>query len=216
VWHPSLVHVEGRYLPQLFFGLISLILLFNIYVIAQKRELNSTRKALVQELIFNERLEGLSLVDPLTQLFNRRALEQMLSKEVVRANRLGSPLSLLMVDLDDFKSINTRFGHPVGDKFLVEAANLLRATFRGSDMVFRYGGDEFLVVMPETTEEQANRALVRLCEELQRWNLDNKMKCELSLSWGVASHATGSTITDILQTASRRMFMKKHKMVPIF
>jgi len=216
VWKPEFIHIEGRYLPQLFFGLISLVVLFNVYIISQKRELHSTRKALVQELIFNERLEGLSLIDPLTQLFNRRALDQMLAKEVVRANRLGSALSLLMIDLDDFKSINTRFGHAVGDQFLTEAAQLLRATFRGSDMVFRYGGDEFLVVMPETTEEQADRAIQRLSEDLERWNLDNKLKSDLSLSWGVASHVAGTSITEILQTASRKMFMKKHKMVPIF
>jgi diguanylate cyclase (GGDEF)-like protein len=167
VWKPALAHVEVRYLPQLFFGLISLVILFNVYIIGQKRELHATRKALVQELIFNERLEGLSLIDPLTQLFNRRALDQMLSKEVVRANRLGSSLTILMIDLDDFKSINTRFGHQVGDTFLGEAAQLLRTTFRGSDMVFRYGGDEFLVVMPETTEEQAENALRRLSNELE-------------------------------------------------
>ena len=216
VWRPVLIHVESRYLPQLFFGLISLTLLFNIYVIAQKRELNSTRKALIQELIFNERLQGLSLIDPLTQLLNRRALEQMLSKEVTRANRMGSSLTLLMIDLDDFKSVNTRFGHLVGDRLLTEAANLLRMTFRGSDLVFRYGGDEFLVVMPETTEEQADRAVERLAAELQRWNLEKKLQCDLSMSWGVAAHVSGATITDMLQRANRKMFMRKHKMVPVF
>lgn len=215
-WKTEMMHAEGRYLPQMFFGLISLVLLFNIYIISQKRELHSTRKALVQQLIFNERLEGLSMVDPLTQLFNRRALDQMLSKEVVRANRLGSPLTLMMIDLDDFKSINTRFGHQVGDKFLTEAAKLLRNTFRGSDMVFRYGGDEFLVVMPETTEEQAECALTRLSQELERWNLESHTECELSLSWGSAAHVTGASITEILQAANRKMFLKKNKLTPVF
>jgi diguanylate cyclase (GGDEF)-like protein len=216
VWKTDVVHLQVRYVPQLFFGLISLIVLFNVYVISQRRELNTTRKALVHELIFNERLQGLSLVDPLTQLFNRRALDQLLSKEIVRANRLGSSLTLLMIDLDGFKSINERFGLTVGDEFLMETAQLLKTTFRGSDTVARYGGDEFLVIMPETSEEQADRAIQRLCQEVERWNLENKKSCELSLSWGVASHRIGTSVNDILQNASRNLFMKKNKMVPVF
>ena len=215
-WLPERVHVQVEYLPQLFFGLISLIVLFNVYIISQKRELNATRKALVQELIFNERLEGLTLIDPLTQLFNRRALDQMLAKEIVRANRLGSNLTVLMIDVDRFKSINERFGPAVGDQYLNATAQLLKATFRGSDMIFRYGGDEFLVVMPETTEDQADRAVRRHSDELERWNLENKMKCELSISWGLASHVVGTSITDTLQSVSRKLFMKKHKMIPVF
>ena len=215
-WEPQLLRTETRYLPQLFFGLISLVVLFNVYIIGQKRELNATRKALVEQLIFNERLKGLSMMDPLTQLFNRRALDQMLCKEVVRANRLGSPLTLLMIDLDDFKSINTRFGHQIGDKYLIEVAKLLRRTFRGSDMVFRYGGDEFLVLMPDTTEEQSEYAIKRLLQELERWNLESEMECEIGLSWGAASHVSGANMNEFLQSANRKMFLKKHKLVPVF
>ena len=81
VWSQRVMHVEHSYLPQLFFGLISLILLFNIYLLAQKRTLNSTRVALIRELVLNERLESLSLIDPLTQLLNRRALNELISRE---------------------------------------------------------------------------------------------------------------------------------------
>ncbi|HYL15971.1 MAG TPA: GGDEF domain-containing protein [Terriglobales bacterium] len=214
-WRPAF-HAEVRYLPQLFFGLISLVLLFNIYIIAQKRELNATRRALVQELIFNERLQGLSLIDPLTQLLNRRAMEQMLDKEVARANRVGNALTLLMIDLDNFKSINTRNGHPGGDKFLAEAARLLKNTFRRSDMVFRYGGDEFLVLMPDTTEQQAERAVARLLAEVDRWNTENRSEDELALSCGTASYVTGARVSDVLAMANRRMLLKKNKLIPVF
>jgi diguanylate cyclase (GGDEF)-like protein len=216
VWKPTLFHAESRYLPQLFFGLISLVLLFNIYIIAQKRDLNATRRALVQELIFNERLQGLSLLDPLTQLLSRRALDQMLDKEVARANRRGSALTVLMLDVDNFKFINTQVGQSGGDRLLSEAARLLKNTFRGSDMVFRYGGDEFLVVMPDTTEQQAERALARLLTEVDRRNAENRSPDELALSCGLASYVTGARMADVLATASRRMLMKKNKLVPVF
>jgi diguanylate cyclase (GGDEF)-like protein len=216
MWHAPIVHTDTRYLPQLFFGMISLVVLFNVYVVSQKRELNNTRKALVQELLFNERLENLSLVDPLTQLLNRRALDQMLGKEVTRANRYGTPLTVVMVDVNDFKDINSRFGQKFADEVLVSAAKLLRGTFRGSDMIFRYAGDDFLVVMPETTETQAECAVKRLSQELERWNLENDGPTELSMSWGIGAHIVGSTISDLLQGANRKMFMKKHNLVPVF
>ena len=216
VWKVQLLRTDARYFPQLFFGLISLVLLFNIYIVAQKRELNTTRKALIRELVFNERLENLSLVDPLTQLYNHRALDQMLGKEVTRANRQGTPLSIVLLDLDHFKATNENLGTRVGDELLVMASKLLRATFRGSDSVFRYGGDEFIVVMPETTETQAEQALKRLSAAVERWNAESRPQRDLSLSWGLGAHVIGSSSTDLLQTANRKMFLKKHNLVPVF
>jgi predicted signal transduction protein with EAL and GGDEF domain len=104
------MRVQESYLPQLFFGLISLVLLFNIYLLGQKINLNSTRRALIRELVLNERLESLSLVDPLTQLLNRRAMNELIPREVARANRLGSSLSFMIIDINDFRKINDKHG----------------------------------------------------------------------------------------------------------
>src|SRR5919197_395042 len=149
-------------------------------------------------------------------VLGRRALDQMLDKEVARSNHTGSALTVLMLDIDNFTSINTRVGQSAGDRLLSEAARLLKNTFRGSDMVFRYGGDEFLVVMPDTTEQQAERAVARLLTEVDRWNAENRSPEELALSCGLASYVTGARIADVLATVSRRMLMKKNKLVPVF
>src|SRR6266567_3643949 len=149
VWAQRVIRVEQAYLPQLFFGLISLVLLFNIYLLTQKRTLNSTRHALIRELVLNERLESLSLIDPLTQLLNRRALNELVPREVARANRLGNSLTFMAIDLNGFDGITAKFGALEGDRILMDFAKILNTVFRGADLAFRQGGDQFLVMLPD-------------------------------------------------------------------
>jgi diguanylate cyclase (GGDEF)-like protein len=216
VWSQRVVHLEHFYLPQLFFGLISLILLFNIYLLTQKRNLNSTRLALIRELVLNERLESLSLIDPLTQLLNRRALNELVPREVARANRLGNGLTFMALDLNGFSNISSKYGALEGDKVLVDFAKILRTVFRGADLAFRKGGDEFLIMMPDTTEEQANYPVQRILREVDQWNLASKKDYELSFSWALAPYVTGSDAEDVLRTVDRKMYSKKHNLVPVF
>lgn len=216
VWAQHIIRVESAYLPQLFFGLISLILLFNIYLIGQKVTLNHTRRALISELVLNERLESLSLVDPLTQLLNRRAMNELIPREVSRANRLGSHLTFMTMDLCDFKDINSKFGSSEGNFLLTEFGKLLRRTFRGGDIIFRQGGDEFLVVMPDTDEEEAQPPMQRLLREVEHWNLTNHKRYELSFDWGMAPYATGSDFADVLRAVDRQIYRKKHNLIPVF
>ena len=204
------LHTESRMLPQLFFGLTTLIILFNTYILLQKRELSTTRRRLVEELIFNERMEAVSLVDPVTQLFNRRAMEQMLAHEVARTNRLGVPLSLLILDISDFEAISDRLGTQESERFIYETAQLVKNTFRGADMVFRYKETQFLVVMPDTTEEQVEFALRRLAGETDRHNSEPGCNTELVFNCGVAQFAQGSRITDTLLNAERKVFLRKN------
>ena len=216
VWSQLFVHIDRFYLPQLFFGLISLVLLFNIYLLSQKRTLNSTRLALIRELVLNERLESLSLIDPLTQLLNRRALNELLPREVARANRLGSSLTFMAIDLNGFSAISSKFGALEGDKVLIEFARILKTVFRGADLAFRQGGDEFLIMMPDTTEEQADSPVQRILREVDQWNLANKKDFELSFSWALAPYVTGSDAEDVLRAVDRKMYSKKHNLVPVF
>jgi len=216
LWAQRVVHIESAYLPQLFFGLISLILLFNIYLIGQKLALNSTRRALISELVLNERLESLSLIDPLTQLLNRRAMNELIPREVTRANRLGGHLTFMTMDLNGFREINSKFGALEGNLVLTEFAKMLKVTFRGGDLIFRSGGDEFLVVMPETQEEEAQAPIQRLQRSVGDWNLTNGKRYELGFSWGMAPYVTGSDFADVLRAVDRKMYQKKHNLVPVF
>ena len=216
VWAQHVVHLDMAYLPQLFYGLISLVLLFNIYFLAQKLALNNTRRALISELVLNERLESLSLVDPLTQLLNRRALNELLPREIARANRLNSPLTFMAMDLNNFRSINSKFGSVEGNLLLREFANLVTNTFRGGDLIFRHGGDEFLVVMPDTSETETDAPLQRLQRSVEHWNANNGKTYELSFSWGVSAFVTGTELADVLRSVDRKMYQKKHNLVPVF
>src|SRR5438067_7230616 len=178
-----IVRIEQSYLPQLFFGLICLIVLFNIYLLSQRITLNSTRKALISELVLNERLESLSLIDPLTQLFNRRALNELISHQLARTNRSGEPLTFVMMDLNNFREINSKLGSMEGNRVLTEFARLLKRVFRGGDLLFRQGGDEFLAVMPDTTEQQADNPLQRLLNCVDQWNAENGKHFQLAFTW---------------------------------
>src|ERR1041385_8444057 len=125
-WTQRMIRMEQSYLPQLGFGLVSLVLLFNVYILGQRATLNSTRKALISELVLNERLESLSLIDPLTQLFNRRALDELISHQLARTNRSGDPLTFLILDLKGFRALNAKMGSMEGNRVLVEFAKLLK------------------------------------------------------------------------------------------
>jgi diguanylate cyclase (GGDEF)-like protein len=108
------------------------------------------------------RIEELAELDELTGSFNRRCIMRMLEEEIGRAQRAGSPCSIALIDLDWFKRINDAYGHPIGDEVLRTFAITVFANIRGIDRFGRYGGEEFLLVLPDTTEESAARMLDRL------------------------------------------------------
>lgn len=114
----------------------------------------------------NRELQALSLTDALTGLANRRRLDQMLDQEWRRSGRSEHALSLILVDVDHFKAVNDRFGHAVGDSVLVEFADLLRRGVRGTDLAGRWGGEEFMVICPDTLLQGAQALAQKLCDAI--------------------------------------------------
>lgn len=146
----------------------------------QVRELRGEKKKI--KLLFEE-AERKATHDSLTNLYNRRGLQEILKRETKRAERHNYPIGFLMVDVNDFKGINDVFGHQTGDKALQAVAELLERSVRGSDVVVRYGGDEFLVVCPETKDLASVKNRILL--SLKDWDKGNSFLLSLPLSLAI-------------------------------
>src|SRR6266567_595857 len=131
-------------LSEVVFGLIALVFLFNFYTIYQQILIKRLRRQLAENQGHSDLLRNLAMIDPLTGLYNRRFAEQRLAAEVARSERKGHPLTILTLDLNNFKQINDTFGHPAGDQVLQEFAARLNKVIRGADLAVRLGGTNFL------------------------------------------------------------------------
>jgi len=202
-------NVAGRHnLPQLAVGLITLLVLLNAYTLHQKIRLQRVRKDLFDQL---QKLQSISQMDPLTSAFNRRAMDEILRREVSRAQRTDARVCIMVVDVDDFKKFNTRFGHVVGDRVLVDVARILKKNFRASDSVIRYGGDEFVVILSDTSISRAKIAEDRLHRLVAKWNYDNRNRgYQIALSSGLAQYEPGQSADELIHAADQAMFAHKH------
>jgi diguanylate cyclase (GGDEF)-like protein len=133
--------------------------------------------------------EKLSQTDDLTKLHNARFLRQYLTAEVKRARRYASTVTALFFDLDDFKEINDRYGHLVGSHVLMEMATVILTGVRDTDVVARYGGDEFVVILPETNLDMAVRVAERMREKIaeQIFTGGRNLRLRLTASFGISS-----------------------------
>lgn len=153
----------------------------------------------------------LSLTDELTDLPNRRAFLRRLEDEVARVQRYGYPLSLALIDMDSFKSINDRYGHGAGDEVLRNFAANMLSVFRHHDMVARYGGEEFAVLLPNTDRNGALRALekVRKRTAESTYRFDGKTMAMPTFSAGISLYKPGETPSSLIERADKALYQAK-------
>lgn len=152
-----------------------------------------------------------SLKDELTRLYNRRALEEFAPKEAARAQRYNHALSIVLVDIDNFKLINDIYGHQTGDHVLRTIGRILRIETRKNDYSFRYGGEEFLILLPETDHTQAQIVAEKLRRVIERTTLlpSNREVC--TASFGVSEYAEGENWEDSIKRADKALYKAKRR-----
>jgi len=198
--------VAGAGVFQTVMGLVVLIFLFVGYLTYEKLLINRLRLELAEGQFQSSLWHNLALTDPLTGLFNRRFAERQLAMEISRAHRRGYPLTLVALDLNNFKQTNDRFGHPAGDLVLKAFANRLLAAVREGDVAVRLGGDEFLLLLAECPDSY----LPAILNRLERIEVEvGERRIPVNFSAGSTEYRPGDTPQDLLQRADQALYQNK-------
>jgi len=183
----------------------------NIELETKNKELERLARALDNA---NKELTLLSVTDGLTRAYNHRHFQERLRAEFARAQRYGTFLSCLLIDIDSFKGVNDTYGHPAGDQVLVQLVELLHAAVRKEDLVARYGGEEFVLLLPETSGPRAYLLANRIREQVETTpvRVDNQGPLAYTISVGVAAFEPAGKIgthDELIQTADTALYRAK-------
>ncbi|HTQ85299.1 MAG TPA: GGDEF domain-containing protein [Candidatus Solibacter sp.] len=201
------------YLNQTVRGLVGLVLLFNVYTVYQQTQIHRIQGQLTEQMeamtkmeVRTEEVFKLAALDALTGLYNRRSGEQRLSSEILRAERTGRPLTILVLDLDGLKTMNDKHGHAAGDELIRTFAQCLNRAIRGSDLAVRFGGDEFLVLLPDCKLEEVRYVLNRLSGHKME---HSGVSVPISFSAGWANMRSGESCDQLLKRADDALYVNK-------
>ena len=189
-------------------GLVCLILLFGCYLTYEKFLINRLRMELAERQANSTQWQNLALVDPLTGLYNRRFAERHLKSEIARAQRKGYTLTLVLFDLNNFKKINDRFGHPAGDLVLKVFADRLGEAIRDVDLAARLGGDEFMLLLPECDSIHLPTVLRRL-EAIEVGVSGQRVAVGFSVGW--SEYAISKNPETMFKEADEALYLDKLK-----
>jgi len=205
-FYPSLRH-------QPIYGLGGLLLIFMIYVLRQQIQINRLRWQVIEQVCVVDRVEArsqevyeLAVLDSLTGLYNRRYAEKQLIAGLARTERRGLPFTIILLDLNDFKQVNDMFGHAAGDSLLKAFAERLSKATRGSDVCARYGGDEFLALLPECRPQDVQFVLKRLDDI--KIDVGGGIQ-SIAYSAGCADYNPGESAEELLKRADADLYANK-------
>ena len=178
-------------------------------IVRLKRVLRE-RSLLAQQRQMESRLRELTITDDLTKLYNMRHFYVQLQLEMDRAARYKNPLSLLLLDVDRFKQFNDTYGHLEGDEILIKLASVIRDCLRKSDTAYRYGGDEFMVVLPQTQGDEAWKVAERIRTQFPAaFPRREPDRVDSALSIGVVEHRQGEDLSKLIKRADQAMYKAK-------
>jgi len=180
-------------------------LLLRLKRVLKERELTKERVRMMKKL------QKLAVTDGLTKLYNSRSFYSQLETEVDRFNRYKHPLALLLLDLDHFKEYNDSYGHLEGDKILVRFSQIIKSCLRTNDSAYRYGGEEFTVILPETAGPEANTVAQRIRSslEVERFSPGNGQDAQITISIGVTEYQEKEELSTFIQRADKAMYVSK-------
>lgn len=183
---------------------------FNIATMRIIVDRAAERQRLLKDARQKDKFEQLAILDTLTDLFNKRYFEEVLEKEIIRAKRYRLQLGLLMVDIDDFKTVNDTFGHLTGDRVLQKLGGLLSNAIRRADVAARYGGDEFVVIATQSAKEDAYDLGKRLRRLVEQTNLVEGTDRKITVSVGISSYpADAEEKTKLVELADKMLYEAK-------
>ncbi len=207
-WRENMLEI--RLPPQVLFIVMMVVVVVTLYVVRREAEMRRLRLQNLQTTLASQSEYTASMIDSLTNVFSRSFLRDLLQGEISRAERNNRPLALLMCDLNNFKQVNDRYGHLMGDYVLAQMAGILKSCVRGSDFVIRYGGDEFLVVLSETDEPGAQIVMHRVREKVEEWDRANRVgNVPISFSMGLSLHTQGGSVEQDVAEVDARMYADK-------
>jgi len=175
-----------------------------------KRVLRERRLTQERSLIL-EQLKELAITDDLTKLFNTRHFYNQIDQEVNRYRRYRRPFSIMLIDVDHFKHFNDTYGHLEGDRILRRVARLITSCMRTMDTAYRYGGEEFTVLLPETTCDDALTVAERIKEAVSGETLDYINDSKVTVSIGVTEYADTDSVSNLVKRADHAMYIAKQK-----
>jgi len=207
-WYNDGLHVSLS--PQVLFVIMVATVLASLVYVRRDLEVRGLRLANLYQHMTSQEEQANSMIDAVTNVFTRGFLRDLLDGEISRAERTNRPLALIMCDLNNFKQVNDRYGHLMGDYVLSQIATILKSCVRGSDYVIRYGGDEFLVLLPETDEKGGEIVRQRIHRKVAEWDKSNRVgDLPVSVSLGLYLHITGQTADKDVAEADARMYAEK-------
>ncbi len=205
-----------RFVPPMMFGIVALFLLAGFYLSQKEAVLRALREELLTQKMEAELNRELTLLDPVTEVYNRRYARVILTREASRVRRYGSTLALMMLDITGFRRVNDSIGHTGGDVALRQIAHLIRSKIRNSDIIIRYGGDEFLVILPEAEKSGIERLAARLKLALIDWAPQTGLTdFNLRFAIGIAFFNPEARIDEALSIAEEHMLRDRGAPDPV-